>query len=401
MPPSTAKPAARAVSSSVGAKRRPARPFLGLIDAVTIESPAEHRFIGAVSSDDVAAVWTWMVRDVAPDLIDIEAIDDTQLSRTALESLMPELLARARKALMAAETSVELNRRLKTALGGDDAFEHLPTVLNALRCRGLLEKAQGFGRAANGMTDEAQLALALQSMPLSDRPVAALLLQAAVGQVAMPAKLVAAAIRIAGGTTEILLNKAGFAPLIEALLAHAQNQIPPLSQMGTFGDMDLVCRSVDRFHRLIRAITSYVELNRGGRWATIAAALTKEVSDRIEPKLRDVGPDLNQALRRREGHDRIDSDQVLQALNGMYLLATVRDSRDSLAVNAVFDQAWAQTGQALEIHIERLLQQTRTNPADQVVAQRFDAALKMAEIRFGQEYADTIRRARDTIERRA
>ena len=145
----------------------------------------------------------------------------------------------------------------------------------------------------------------------------------------------------------------------------------------------------------------YVEVIRGSRWATIAAALTKEVSDKIEPKLRDVGPDMNQALRRREGHDRIDSDQVLAALNGMYLLATVRDSRDSLAVNAVFDQTWAQTGQALEIHIDRLLQQVRTNPADQVLAKRFDAALKMAEIRFGQDYADTIRRARDTIERRA
>jgi hypothetical protein len=372
-----------------------------MIDAVTVESPTEFSFIGAVSSDDANAVWTWLVRDVAPDLIDIEAIDDTELSHTALESLMPELLARARKTLVAAETSVELNRRLKAALGGDEAFEHLPTVLNALRCRGLLEKAQGFGRAANGMADEAALALALQSMPLNDPPVAALLLQAAVGQVAMPAKLVAAAIRIAGGATEVLLTKAGFAPLIEAILAHAQNQIPPLSQMGTFGDMDLVCRAVDRFHRLLRAIMAYVEINRGSRWATIAADLTKEVSDRIEPKLRDVGPDVNQALRRREGHDRIDSDQVLMALNGMYLLATVRDSRDSLAVNAVFDQTWGQIGQALEIHIDRLLQQTRNNPADQVVAKRFDAALKMAEIRFGQDYADTIRRARDTIERSA
>src|SRR3569833_4244974 len=108
------------------------------------------------------------------------------------------------------------------ALAGEEALERLPTVLNALRCRGLLEKAQGFGRAANGMAEEAALALALQSMPLNDQPVAALLQQAAVGQVAKPAKLVTAAIRIAGGTTEILLNKAGFAPLIEALLAHAQ-----------------------------------------------------------------------------------------------------------------------------------------------------------------------------------
>src|SRR3954469_19897244 len=119
MPPSSAKPASPAVSSSVGARRQPMRPFLGMIDAVIVESPAEFSFIGAVSGDDAAAVWTWLVRDVAPDLIDIEAIDDTELSHNALESLMPELLARARKTLVAAETSVDLNRRLKAALGGD------------------------------------------------------------------------------------------------------------------------------------------------------------------------------------------------------------------------------------------------------------------------------------------
>lgn len=399
MPPSSAKSGTGAASA---AQRKALRPFLGMIDAVLVHGPADFSFSGAVASDDAAAVWTWMVRDVAPDLIDVAAIDDSAISRAAVESLLPELLARARKALLAAESSVELTRRLKTALGGDEVFARLPTVLNALRCRGLLEKAQGFGRAANGMADEAALALALQSMPLSDQPVAALLLQAAVGQVANPTRLVTAAIRIAGAATEPALVRAGFAPLVEAILAHAQDQIPALAQMGTFGDMDLVCRSVDRFHRLMRAVTGYVELNRGSRWSTVGAALIKAASNRVEPKLKDVGPDMNQALRRREGYDRLDSDQVLMALNGLYLLATVRESRDSLAVNATFDQVWAQTGQALEIHLERLLQQGRANPDDAVIAARLDAALKMAEIRFGQEYADTLRRSRDAaVERRA
>lgn len=399
MPPSSAKPGTGAASA---AQRKALRPFLGMIDAVLVHGPADFSFSGAVASDDAAAVWTWMVRDVAPDLIDVAAIDDSAISRAAVESLLPELLARARKALLAAESSVELTRRLKTALGGDEVFARLPTVLNALRCRGLLEKAQGFGRAANGMADEAALALALQSMPLSDQPVAALLLQAAVGQVANPTRLVTAAIRIAGAATEPAIVRAGFAPLVEAILAHAQDQIPALAQMGTFGDMDLVCRSVDRFHRLMRAVTGYVELNRGSRWSTVGAALIKAASNRVEPKLKNVGPDMNQALRRREGYDRLDSDQVLMALNGLYLLATVRESRDSLAVNATFDQVWAQTGQALEIHLERLLQQGRANPDDAVIAARLDAALKMAEIRFGQDYADTLRRSRDAaVERRA
>jgi hypothetical protein len=218
--------------------------------------------------------------------------------------------------------------------------------------------------------------------------------------VATPARLINAAIRIANSNTESALVRAGFGPLLDACFAHAQDQIPAMSQSGTFSDMDLVCRAVDRFHRLLRAVTGYAELNRSGRWSVVAAALTKAASERIEPKLRNVGPDMNMALRRREGNDRVDGDQILAALNGVYLLATVRDSRDSLAVNAVFDQVWAQTGQALEIHIERNLEALRRNPADAMSSARLDAALKMAEVRFNLDYAETMRRAKEAAERR-
>jgi hypothetical protein len=395
MAQASARPAASA------ARRKLGKPFLGLIDAVVVDAPADFAFDGAITTDDATAAWTWMVRDLAPDLIDIEAIDDIPNNVAALDALMPDLLSRARNVLSEAQSKVEVARRIKTQLGGDEAWDKLPIVLNALRCRSLLEKAQSFGRAANSMGDEAALALALQSMPLQDHAVASLLMTAAVGQVATPTRLINAAIRIANSNTEPALTRAGFGPLIDACFAHAQDQIPAMSQSGTFSDMDLVCRAVDRFHRLLRAVTGYVELNRSGRWSVIAAALTKAASERIEPKLRNVGPDMNMALRKREGNDRVDGDQILAALNGIYLLATVRDSRDSLAVNALFDQVWAQTGQALEIHLERNLEALRRNPADSVISARLDAALKMAEVRFNLDYAETMRRAKDVAERRA
>ncbi len=375
------------------------RPFLGLIDSVIV-ADGEFQFDGAIFRDDAVAAWLWMARDLSSDLIDLSTLDDNPRAVEAVESLIPELLARARKALTEAESSVEVTRRIMTQMGGEGAWHRLPVVLNALRCRGLLDKAQGFGRAANGMADEAALALALQAMPLSDKPVAALLMQATVGHVAAPARLITAAIRIAGSNEESALMRSGFGPMVEAMLAHAQDQIPKLSHAGTFGDMDLVCRAVDRFHRLVRAVSGYVELSRSGRWSTVIAALTKAVSARLDPKLRDVAPDLNKALRKRDGVDRLDADQQLAALNGIYLLAAVRDARDSLALNALFDQVWSQTGQALEIHIERNLDQLRQNPTDRITSARLDTAIKMAEVRFNQDYADVLRRAKDVVERR-
>lgn len=378
------------------------RPFFGLIDSILVSDRVDFEFDGAISRAHAMAAWTWMRRDLAADLIDPDISDDDPGGAPALDALMPELLTRARAAMATASGTHDAERRLRAQLGGEEAWDRLPFVLNAVKCRALLEKAQGFGRAVNGMNDEAGLATALQSMPLQDQGIAALLMQAAVGQVANPSRLMTAVIRIAGSPSEAAIQRAGFGPLVDALLAHAQNQIPMLSQMGPFADIDLTCRAIDRFHRLTRAVNGFVELGRAGRWAMIVAALTKAVSERVEPKLRDVGPDVNKALRRqRDGAaDRFDGDLLLSALNGVYILATVRDCRDSLALNALFDQTWTQIGQALELHIQRNLEILRQNPGDASTSQRLDAAIKMAELRFNTEYADVLRRAKEAAEKR-
>lgn len=392
--------AAASNESAFPRRQRPAvRPFLGLIDAVMVPGKPTFDFDGAVAEDHARSVWTWLVRDVAPDLIDPAADDTDPAAREALDLLMPELLQRARAII--ANASGEAERRLKIQLGGDEVFIRLPMILHAIKNRTLFDKAQAFGRAVNGMTDDAALALALQSMPLQDAQVTALLMQAALGQVGNPGRVMGAVIRIAGSATEQAVQRAGFAPVVDAMLSHAQAQIPALQQFGAFADIDLVCRSVDRFHRLMRAVTGFIELGRVTRWSTMVAGLTTTVSELIEPKLRDVGPNVNLALRRHTGTDRIDTDQVLSALNGCYVLATVRDCRDSLALNALFDQIWTQVGQALEIHVQRNLELFRQSPSDRVIGARLDAAIKMAELRFNPDYAEVLRRARDGAERRA
>ena len=153
----------------------------------------------------------------------------------------------------------------------------------------------------------------------------------------------------------MVLRKPALDPLIDAIFSHAQAQIQALQQFGPFADIDLTCRAIERFHKLMRAVTGYVEIGRLSRWATVAGGLTTTVSALIEPRLRDVAPDVNRALRRRDGTDRLDSDLLLSALNGCYVLAAVRECRDSLALNALFDQTLPGTdaGTLLEVLVGR------------------------------------------------
>ncbi|MCA9697224.1 MAG: penicillin-insensitive murein endopeptidase [Myxococcales bacterium] len=339
--------------------------------------------------------------DVDLYLIDPAVTEKDPAAVEALIALTPDLLGRARDALAGAAASREVERRIRRQLIDESTWERLPTVLTALKCREALEKAQGFGRAANGIHDDAQMAVALQSLPHKDRTVSALLMMAAVGSVANPIRLMTAAAKIAGAATETAIMGAGFAPLVEALLAHAQNQVPVLYDAGVFTDVDLTCRAIDRFHRLSRAV-AFIEIAPHGRWGTMLAGITKAISERLDPKLRNVALDSNLALRRgRDGRDRFDADQVLVALNGAYLLRTIRECRDSLALNATFDQVWAQLGQVLEVQLERNLEMLRQNPIDEVAEARLDAGIKLAELRFGIEYADIMRRARQAAERQA
>jgi hypothetical protein len=377
---------------------RTTRPFFGLIESVIVDPPANFEFDGAVLREHANAVWTWVVRDLVNEFIDPLLIE-TDDARQTLNALVPEILSRARAAVVEAGNEPEAARRLRSKVGGDAAFARLPFVLNALKCRQLLEKAQAFGRAANGMQDEAGLALALQSMPLQDRAVAALLMMASVGQVSNPSKLMTAAIRVAGSASEAALQGVGLGPLVDALLAHAQNQIHKVAGNGPFADIDLTCRAIERYHRLARAVNGYVELGRNGRWASIVAALTKAMSERVEPRLREVTGNLNMSMRRTPGNDRVDGEQLLIALNGVYVLATVRDAKDSLGVNATFDQTWQQVGQALEMHADRNLEQLRQNPGDSAASQRLTALITMTEQRFNADYAETLRRAKDSAER--
>lgn len=376
------------------------KPFAGLIDNVLVEAPALYDFDGSLLREDAESVWTWVVRDICPDLISTDALG--LLVASDIEPILPEMIARMRDALVRTETDYEARRRLLAQFGDEEKADRLPVAINALRYRSLLIKAQALGKAANKFSDEAPLANALQTMPLQDSTLVAFLFHAMVGQVVNPAKLTVAALKLAGNAKEETIMRAGYGPLVDAMLAHAQNQLHLLQPMGAFADIDLTCRALERFHRLVRALTGYIEFSRNSRWSLILSAITKQVSERIEPRLNELVPDMNQGLRKaRDGADRLDDDRLLSALNGMYLLATIRDCRESLALNAIFDLAWSQSGQALETHLARNLELLRQNPDDGIVGKRLDIGIKMAEVRFNAEYAETLKRARIAAEKRA
>ncbi len=369
--------------------------FLG---PVLVNAPVFFSSDGAIERSEVRAVWTWLVRDV-----------DENLQSEAIGTLSAEASARARgsfcnkvakmiaSTIEAARENEEFARRVQIQLGGQQVFDRLPQIEQAFRNQQLLAKAVAFGQAINGVRDDASLKLALESFPVDDPAVTALMMQAALGMVRNPNRLVGVVVELSDGETQNAITRAGYAPVIEAILAHAQNQIFHFTDAGgTFADIDLICRAMERYHRMVRALLSITEGDKGSRWAEKVAILVREMSELIEPRLARIDADVRQSLRKpRSGPDRLDTDMLLDALNGLYLLAAAREARDALALNSLISTLWSDVGKVLEILVSRNLEAFKQEPDNDIVAHRLNTGIKMAEIRFNPEYADILVRARD------
>lgn len=378
--------------------------FLSVIEPVLTPNGEQFNFPGAVLKEHATHFWTWVNRDVLPDSAkNIEAaMASGAPARVAVEPEIVRILASIKVELASAAKDIAHDRRITVQMGGEEVRASLPIILNALKYRTLIEKARAFGKASNSIQDEAAIGSALQSMPIKDKALVSLLFQAFVGQVANPSRVITGIIPICGVAREDAIVSAGFGPLIEAFLAHAYAQLDYFgSQYGQFGDVDLACRALDRMHRLLRAITGNLELERADNWTSIIAEITKTASAKLEPRLRAISADISQSMRKaRDGTDRLDADRLLEGLNGVFLLSAVREARDSLALNALFDKLWTETGQTLEILLARNLDEFKADSRNQIAKQRLDYGIKMSEVRFGTEYATAMRHAYDTVLKR-
>ena len=389
--------------ANLAAKNLGEEAFLSFFDAIIVGDIAEVDFDGSIKRAHMQFIWTWLSRDIKPEILqDLNGIVSVSAAKVVLQPVLVDLFAKASDAVLAGTQNPVAERHLIAQIGGEEVKDRLPIILNAFRTHTIFAKAINFGKASNKLKSEEELSEALLSLPLKEPRISPMLFHAIVGNSVEPSRLILAATHITGGSSEAVLKAGGFAPLVEGILSHAQNQISIIdNQKGLFGDVDLVCKSIARFHHLMRAVTGYVEMGRMSYWNKIATKLTALMAQRIEPRLNNVSFNVNASLRKpRNGPDVIDSELSLSALNGLYLLSAIRLAKESLALNAIFEKTWTEVGRNLEILNDRNMELFKQNSADKIISQRLDLGIEMAGLRFGKEYAEVLGKAKETVGRR-
>ncbi|MEO8883123.1 MAG: hypothetical protein ABI377_06905, partial [Devosia sp.] len=109
-----------------GAERFARRPFFNTIDSLIVDDPVTFKFAGAVSRAEAEAVWVWLVRDLAPDLIDSDSDLTGTAAVAALQAITPTLLQRATHVMQGADADREAERRVRGQLGGSEVWQRLP-----------------------------------------------------------------------------------------------------------------------------------------------------------------------------------------------------------------------------------------------------------------------------------
>lgn len=368
------------------------------IEPILVGLPIMIPFKGAVSVENAVKIWLWLVRDVDADL---SKLASHLLAQKSDMKLLAGFTSRVAAQIAAERDRVsgnfELTKRLAVQLGGEDVLADLECIQKAFKFQPLLAKAVAFGHAVDKVRDENALGLALNSLPVEDPIVTALLMQACVGAVSNPFRLISVVVNLAGENSQAAVAGVGLGAFIEAIVAHAQDQVGYFAnKTGLYMDTELARLKLDRFHRLARGLSIITDDDHRSEWAKQIALLIRRMSELVEPFIVKVDVEVRQSLRRpRAGPDRLDDDLLLAALNGVHLLAAAKEAKDSLALNSVIETAWTETGRALEILTTRNLDSFRSAPEDDVAARRLDAGIQMSIIRFNPEYGEILQRAKD------
>lgn len=298
----------------------------------------------------------------------------------------------------------ESRRRLSIQIGGAEVFDSLSTLLLVFRYLAFINSGYLLGHELRSIADVETFSYALEQAHFPSQEVKKLWCLAFVGAIPKAEILANALAQKTPAKNENAIRATGLGEYFDALVIEAQRQIETVEQQtGTFRDVDLICRSIDRFHHICRSLQFNLDLPKTTAWVRHLEDLIKRAAIALNGRFSDVVKDVGKVLRPAQGTNKthLDPNEVLQAYNGLYILAATRAARESLAVNAVVERAWRDVGQALEVMVDRIFEHYKmVAGTDPFATAQADVAIKFCSIRFGDEYAQVLKRNKQNIEQR-
>lgn len=366
---------------------------------------------GRIYERHLGAIWTWIIRDVAPidyeqalgaDPYDVDA-DAAPIAR----KLRRDVASRMLEHLRLVEDDQKARQKLAAQVGGEAAFRDLRDVLYVFQRESAFASLLGQWPAtltAYDVTDQSRvvdsIGVALDELRLAVPFVGVAMLSRTANAI-LP---VLAAVKLAGSSDPRVIAGSRFAGFVEVTLSEIERDVADaetgvrdrLGRGKLFGDLRA-------YHETMRNLRFALDIDSVPHWLKRAGASRTRISELVAREIEQAPGLVRRALRVEslagEYGARFDTAAFEDAEFAVRLLVEARIAADSLAVNDLVSRTRKQVEQTLEVVTNKLMADLKGNQVidRQSLLDALDGAVKLSALVFGDDYASIVRKGRDNI----
>ncbi|MEP5068728.1 hypothetical protein, partial [Roseibium sp.] len=388
------------------------RLFFTPLDEFLINEHLPTKQEGRVNRAVLNRVWQWIGRDVLPG--DVKRVLDQAEQDTISEERMETLVKSLRKSSVEAvgdvlhkiEISDKDRRRLGMEVGGERGIDELKDINKIFAAEGWL---MPFLNAVPESLDEAGLKTGKGVLKLVEKAstrfpdhipvVAAALLERA----DTPSALCSLAGRLARTDDAKAIGNSKFSPFVDVVLSEAERlNILAHEHRNNNPDPVAFSQALSEYHSLVRGVELDMDLSHAGKWQKRLSATKKDISEIVTSELQNAHGAVRRSLMI-PGFDEageLDQDQTVidDAVRALRVVVMVRNASQTFAVNDIGKRTRQAVEQTLEILTRSLISELHKTDgkAREAHLAAVDVAIMLSEIYFGGEYAQQLRRSRQT-----
>jgi hypothetical protein len=382
--------------------------FFAPAESFLCDDDPVDRLPGRLPRPRLAAVWTWIRRDLAAaayeralaaDPHDPQA-DARPIARKLRREVVPAMIERLRDA----GSDPKLRQRIAGQLGGEPAYRCLSDLAYVFQNETAFGEFLGhLPRTVTAFDVVEPSRLCDLARTTVDQGVIATdwIAAAILARTANPVVLVHLACRLAGTTDPRLVASGRYAPFVDTVIACIEQHVRRASGRGVDpASRDGFLADLRAYHEVARNLELALPIESVSAWFRRLGAARAAMSDVVAKQL-EAAPGLVRRSLRVDNHggwsDRFDAADFADAEFAVRVTLEARLAVDSLAVNELALRARKQVENTLELVSARLMDALKTPTVHDraVLLQAVDGAIRLCGLVFGEEYAAVLRKSRD------
>ncbi|BBF93553.1 hypothetical protein [Blastochloris tepida] len=386
----------------------PQRLFFQPLGPFLIDETPAAKVRGRIPRASLAAVWTWIARDLVP--VDAktysEAVtalmpDDEAAAAKLAKSFQDHVLARMRAVLDQAGRDEVAARRLAAQFRSQREVEELRDIVAVLRARDALTAiASRLPPIIRNLADETMTGVrAVFNAPLTRHPeVFPYALVVLMGRLVQPWQILRFAARMAETDSAAkIAEMPAAAAAVELAFAELERRAPDLGPALRRRDMGTFAQTLKDVHDFVRGFRTELDLAAGSPWAKRLAAVRKDVASLLSDEIAAASAEVRRLLKPRNRREAaaeplIPAPDVAAAEDGVELVLLCRNYASEIALNEATQRAMSELNALLDAGTSALIDSLRAAGDAERAFRRsqLDLAVALARRVLGDTFAQLL-----------